>query len=506
MVATSVSKAAAIRAGLGHPIIDSDGHADPLGPDFRDYVREVGGSRMADSFESALAADPMRDQVGIRNPSVGGQWYQASLEQRRDVWLRRPSWWPFPTRSTLDRATAKLPKLMHERLDELGIDFTILYLNMMATDYLDDELRRVACRAGNMYYADIYRPYADRMRPVAIIPMYTPREAIEELEYAVNVLGFKAIQIAAYVRRPIPKIQRDYPGFDFYHQAYRIDTYGIDSEHDYDPFWAKCVELRVAPTAHSTGMGWTGRRSPSNYMYNHIGHFGDVGEALMKSLFLGGVTRRFPTLHVAALECGVGWGCDLYASLIARWEKRNGRAVRENLDPALLDQERMLDFILQYGDESVKGRLEQARAALAFGATEPGPEILDDFAACGIERAEDIRDLFVPNFFFGCEADDPMNAWAFNAKVNPFGARLNAVFSSDITHWDVPDLTEVVADAYELVERGLLTEADFRDFVFTNPVKLHGGMNPDFFKGTAVESAVADCLRQLKGTPAPVKR
>ena len=70
--------------------------------------------------------------------------------------------------------------------------------------------------------------------------------------------------------------------------------------------------------------------------------------------------------------------------------------------------------------------------------------LLDEFAACGIERAEDIHDLFVAPFFCGCEADDPMTATAFNTKANPFGARLNAMFGSDISHWDVPDMTEVL--------------------------------------------------------------
>ena len=39
--------------------------------------------------------------------------------------------------------------------------------------------------------------------------------------------------------------------------------------------------------------------------------------------------------------------------------------------------------------------------------------------------------------------DDPSNVWAFNARANPLGARLNAIFSSDIGHFDVPDMTEV---------------------------------------------------------------
>src|SRR5579859_5502664 len=66
-----------------------------------------------------------------------------------------------------------------------------------------------------------------------------------------------------------------------------------------------------------------------------------------------------------------------------------------------------------------------------------------------------------------------------SAKVR---ARLNAIFSSDIGHWDVPDITEVTEEAHELVDKGLIAEGDFRDFVFGNPVRLWAGMNPDFFK------------------------
>jgi hypothetical protein len=77
-------------------------------------------------------------------------------------------------------------------------------------------------------------------------------------------------------------------------------------------------------------------------------------------------------------------------------------------------------------------------------------------------------------------------------------ARLNAFFSSDIGHFDVPDMTEVVPEAYELVEHGLLDENDFRDFVFENAVRLWGQLNPDFFKGTVVEKQAAEVLARAK--------
>ena len=159
----------------------------------------------------------------------------------------------------------------------------------------------------------------------------------------------------------------------------------------------------------------------------------------------------------------------------------------------------MIRFFRQYG---TKGAAEQAER-LHHEAAEPSPRTadpgasLDDFAACGIEHPEDIRELFVPRFYFGCEADDPANAWAFNRKANPFGARLGAVFGSDIGHFDVPDMTQVLPEAYELVEAGLINEDDFRDFVFVNPIKLWAASNKNFFKGTAVESDVAKVLTSV---------
>jgi hypothetical protein len=67
---------------------------------------------------------------------------------------------------------------------------------------------------------------------------------------------------------------------------------------------------------------------------------------------------------------------------------------------------------------------------------------------------------------------------------------------SDIGHFDVPDMTEVVPDAYQLVEHGLITEDDFRDFMFTNAVRFWGEVNPDFFEGTSVEKQAAEVLAQ----------
>ena len=141
-------------------------------------------------------------------------------------------------------------------------------------------------------------------------------------------------------------------------------------------------------------------------------------------------------------------------------------------------------------------RLLVNREAALYAAMEPetatatgGEQNLDDFAACEIDRVEDFRTLF-RNFYFGCEADDRMNVWAFNDRVNPLDTKVNALFSSDIGHFDVPDMTEVLEDAYGLVTDNLMSAEDFRAFTFENPAHFWASGNPDFFKGTKVEQAV----------------
>ncbi|MBV9152006.1 MAG: amidohydrolase, partial [Alphaproteobacteria bacterium] len=82
------------------------------------------------------------------------------------------------------------------------------------------------------------------------------------------------------------------------------------------------------------------------------------------------------------------------------------------------------------------------------------------------------------------------------SNFNPFGAKINAIYSSDIGHFDVPDMRMVLPEAYELVERGFITKDDFRDFTFENAVRLWGTVNPRFFDGTVVAKEAKAVLNQ----------
>jgi hypothetical protein len=270
-----------------------------------------------------------------------------------------------------------------------------------------------------------------------------------------------------------------------------LDTFALDSAHDYEPVWSACAELGIAPTFHSGGMGWGSRASTTSYVHNHIGNFAAAGEAICRALALGGVAQRHPTLRFAFLEGGVVWATSLYADLVGHFEKRNAQSVGR-YDPRRLDRAALEKLFAEYAPPRIAQRVGELGEALRPLSDPDEPaDARDEFARSGLREAGDLRALFEQRFFFGCEADDPGNAAAFDTRRNPFGSRLRAVFSSDIGHWDVPDMREVLAEAWELVERELLDAEQFRAFVFDNAVALWTGGNPGFFEGTAVEDAVA---------------
>jgi predicted TIM-barrel fold metal-dependent hydrolase len=482
------TEARKLRSRLNHPIIDADGHWLEYGPVMRDEFRRIGG----DAAAEALAAATDRVPSALR----------MSVPERRRRRVAMEAFWGSPSQNALDRATAMLPRLMYERLDDLGIDFCVVYptAGLGFHRMQDTRLRRAICRAYNVFTADQFRGLEDRLIPAAIIPMYTPEEAIEELEFASKQLGYKVMMVGGLMRRKVAALAEENPEASKVVDWY--DVVGLDSDHDYDPVWKKCLELKIAPSFHNGARSILLRNSPSNFCYNHIGHFASAGHAVAKAIFLGGVTRRFPNLNFAFLEGGVGWACMLYADLIGHWEKRNRKAL-ESTNPDNLDVKALLGYAQKYGQEALVEAVRRGEGLEGDSNSKltGGLEDLDDYFRCKIGAKSDIKDLFVPRFYFGCEADDPVNAWAFNKKANPMGARLNAIFSSDIGHFDVPDMTEVVPEAYELVEHELLTDDDFRDFMFTNAVRFWGEVNPEFFKGTVVEKAAAQALAQPSGAP-----
>ncbi len=446
--------AAELRARLDHPVVDVDAHV--LECDFAifDFVRQVAGPEMAAKYEAHVKGSRARPRY-------------------KQVWWNSPS-----GAHTIDRATVMLPRLYRERLDDAGIDFAVVYTThgLGAMHIPDAEMRQAAHRALNSLYADMFGPVRDRLTPSAVIPMHSPEEAVAELDYAVGTLGLKTVTVNTEIRRDGQMLSP-----------------AMDDGRAYDKFWQRCRELKVSIAGHNRNQGvGTSRASPSNYIFNHLGGFAQGGDFFCRALIFGGVAARFPELRFAFLEGGVHWGAALYNSMFEYWEKRNIKTLMENLDPEKVDVDLLVEMFGRYGNDYLTAKRIRANPHHPTSAV-PGPDnrATDEWAELGIRRPGDIRDMFRDRFFFGCEADDRMNAVAFDTRLNTYRIRLNSMLGSDIGHWDVIDIRDVLPEAYGLVEEELLSDDDFRAFTFSNAVALHAGANPDFFKGTVVEDAAA---------------
>ena len=91
-----------IRNKIGHPIIDGDGHVVETPIVLLDYVKQIAGSEVAARYEKM------------------GPWFRK--RKFKEIFWGMPS-----GPNSIDRATAMLPQLYAERLEEAGIDFGIVY-------------------------------------------------------------------------------------------------------------------------------------------------------------------------------------------------------------------------------------------------------------------------------------------------------------------------------------------------------------------------------------------
>ena len=98
------------------------------------------------------------------------------------------------------------------------------------------------------------------------------------------------------------------------------------------------------------------RLSPSNFVYNHIGHFAAANHAACKAMFLGGVTRRFPGLNIVVPRRRRGLGLPCFTATCSAIGKsaaarRSRRSTRATSTAALL-----MELAEKYGGDGIRQR------------------------------------------------------------------------------------------------------------------------------------------------------
>ena len=318
--------------------------------------------------------------------------------------LRRPSYWGVPI-NVRDRAATALPGLFYDSLDDWGIDLAIVFPSVGLTlgrDIADPELEQ---RRHPGVQHDGRGPVRAVPRPHGAGRRAEPGRA-DRGDRADGARARSRPEGARHRRAPSCAPSRPTPSGSRIRRsgASTSTRSGVDSPYDYDPVWQKFVDLGIPVTSHSGSMGWPDRSLSSNFVGNHLGHFAQSHHTFARSLFLGGVTERFPTLNFGFLEGGVGWACNLYGDLFGHWEKRNRTFMDEHLKPTNLDTAEFRRLFEQYtaGNPRYAGKIDDiiAQNLDALESDTSQAELTDrdldsdDFARVHIDGPDDIRRLF----------------------------------------------------------------------------------------------------------------
>src|SRR5215471_17432193 len=175
-------------------------------------------------------------------------------------------------------------------MDADGIDAAFLYpsLGLFTGAVEDPGLAAAMSRAYNRWLADYCRPYPDRLFGVAMLPMQSVEQAVDEMRYAREKLGMRGGFL-----RPNP-----------YHGKKMIN------DPMYEPFWAMAEALDFSVGFHegsTNAMPTVGvdRFDEDRAARHMISHTMEMMLAAL-SVIWGGVVDRHPRLRVAFLESGGG--------------------------------------------------------------------------------------------------------------------------------------------------------------------------------------------------------
>ena len=300
-------------------------------------------SRRTSRRRACRSTHPMLRAHAPRHVRPDRDWHALTPEERAERRVAaRPVVERRPQHDDRPRHRAVPPTCSTSGSTSSGIDFSVVYPSLgLVFLHTSTTSATAAARAARSTASTPRRspPFADRLIPVAAIPMHTPDEAVAELEYAVRRSASRRCCAPGYVQRPIAAARRRRSRA----RAVRVVARQVRPR--------QRVRLRpgVGRSAASSACrrafhsaahraGSTGR-SISSYVYNHVGMLAEGQHALGQVA----VPRRRhpplprPQLRVPRRRRRVG-GVAL-RDLIGHWEKRNRAALRTHLDPAHVDRD-----------------------------------------------------------------------------------------------------------------------------------------------------------------------
>ncbi len=258
-------------------------------------------------------------------------------------------------------------------MDELGIDRALMWPTLASL--LEERLRtdpkatHVVVHALNQWMHEHWSfDYEGRIFPTPVITLPIVSEAIKELEWVVE-RGAKIILI-----RPAPV-----PGYE------GVRSFALP---EFDPFWAKVVELDVTVGLHSSDDGltryfnlWEGRPDGEHLPFAKPSAFLDIMHTQGRGIFdavaslIGHeLLSRFPSLRILPVENGSGWVRPLVDALGTSYA-HNPKLYPE--DPLMVLKRNV--WIHPFHEEDPRGLIELMGVdRVVFGSDFPHAEGMSD--------------------------------------------------------------------------------------------------------------------------------
>jgi aminocarboxymuconate-semialdehyde decarboxylase len=181
----------------------------------------------------------------------------------------------------LKQAFPKLTNLQlrFAAMDAMGVDLQVMSPAPNQFNYwADPELARELVRTINEHIAELCAQHPDRLLGMGTVAMQHPELSIEQLDYAVNKLGLKGVEISSQIG-------------------------GLEiADPKFERFWARCEQLGCVVFLHPLGTTLGDRVRPY-YLSNHLGQPLEHAVALSHMIF-GGVLDRYPGLKLFAAHGG----------------------------------------------------------------------------------------------------------------------------------------------------------------------------------------------------------
>jgi len=417
-------------------VIDADSHkcenplvfGDYLARGYRDRIRFV-----RDRFGE------QRFRILDRRPNGGAERYEREFLQPEGY--GKGTYRPYHAESTIG---GLFNRVRIEHMDREGIDHQLVYGSIVLAfnSLFDPELAVALCRAYNDYIHDDVAPHADRLHPIAILPLQDPQAAVDEMHRCVLELGMPGVCIPPNLPMPHPAAPDRFPQIRVPKQL---------SHPDFHPVFAAAQALGVSLGIHGApGMQLAGGTSDQldSFTLVHVFANRSMQQMAIARLIFDGVLEQFPDLKFGFLEAGVGWVPDFFHALHEHWHKRIA-----HFDPDLEPSPR--EFLSEFMRERRAGSnldlFRKCRQLLsAMFQRAEGEADAAELEAFLYEHPKLPRDpveyLERGQIFLSFEPDDPAPAWLPYALGAP--AEQLCGFAVDYGHWDatLPDCVRLVSE------------------------------------------------------------